>query len=75
MTQVKLNALFSLLAAVTLVGIVYYSTKANALMLPTQSGQFLLGFYLPVVGMLNNFLAMRFIRKDEALVRSADRIR
>lgn len=75
MTQVKLNALFSLLSAITIIGIVYYSLKANALMLPEQQGSYLLGFYLPIVAMFSNFLANRFIRRDETLVRSADRIR
>lgn len=75
MTQVKLNALFSLISAITIVGVVYYSLKGNALMLPEKQGTFLMGFYLPIVAMFNNFLANRFIRKDEALVRSADRIR
>lgn len=75
MTQVKLNALFSLVSAITIVGAVYYSLKGNALIVPEQQGAFLMGFYLPVVAMFSNFLANRFIRKDEALVRSADRIR
>lgn len=75
MVQVKLNALFSLLVACTIVGAVYYSFKANELMNPEVPGSYLLGFYLPVVAMFNNFLANRFIRKDEALVKSADRIR
>ncbi|MEP1096637.1 MAG: DUF4293 domain-containing protein [Cyclobacteriaceae bacterium] len=75
MTQVKLNALFSLLCALILVGLVLNMTKANQLIHPEFSGQYKLGFFLPIVGMFNNFLANRFIRKDEALVRSADRIR
>ena len=75
MTQVKLNALFSLLTAATLVGTYLYTSKANGLFDPTIQGTFLIGFYLPIVAMLNNFLANRFIRKDEQLVRSADRIR
>ena len=75
MTQVKLNALFSLVVAMTIVGAVIYSIRANELLLPLQRGNFLLGFYLPIVAMFNNFLANRFIRKDEALVKSADRIR
>ncbi|MEM6735945.1 MAG: DUF4293 domain-containing protein [Bacteroidota bacterium] len=74
-TQVKLNALFSLLSAATFVGIYIYIGKANALFSPEIFGTFLIGFYLPIVAMLNNFIANRFIRKDEALVRSADRIR
>ena len=75
MTQVKLNALFSLITALTLVGTYLYISKANQLFEPQIQGTFLIGFYLPVAAMLNNFLANRFIRKDEALVRSADRIR
>jgi len=75
MTQVKLNALFSLLAAATFVGIYIYISKANALFDPKIFGTFLIGFYLPIVAMLNNFIANRFIRKDEKLVKSMDRIR
>lgn len=75
MTQVKLNALFSLITAGTLVGMYLYINKANQLFDPQVQGTFLVGFYLPIVAMLNNFLANRFIRKDEQLVRSADRIR
>ena len=75
MTQVKLNALFSLLTAATFVGMYVYISRANALFDKNVFGTFLVGFYLPIVAMLNNFMANRFIRKDEALVRSADRIR
>ncbi len=75
MTQVKLNALFSLIVALTIVGAVVYSLRGNGLIVPERQGSYLFGFYLPVAAMLNNFLANRFIRKDEALVRSADRIR
>ena len=75
MNQVKLNALFSLLTAATFVGMYVYISRANALFDKDVFGTFLVGFYLPIVAMLNNFMANRFIRKDEALVRSADRIR
>ena len=75
MPQVKLNALFSLITAGTLMGSYYFISKANALFDPQVQGTFLIGFYLPIAAMLNNFLANRFIRKDEQLVRSADRIR
>lgn len=75
MTQVKLNALFSLITAATLVGMYVYISKANVLFEPQAQGTFLLGFYLPIVAMLNNFLANRFIRKDEQLVKSMDRLR
>jgi len=73
--QVKLNTLFSLLSAGTFVGIYLYINKANALFEPTGFGQFLIGFYLPIVAMFNNLLANRFIRKDEKLVRSMNRLR
>ena len=75
MTQVKLNALFSLLTAATFVGIYLYISKANALFDPQVFGTFLIGFYLPIAAMFNNFIANRFIRKDEKLVKSMDRIR
>lgn len=75
MTQVKLNALFSLLTAATFVGIYFYTTKGNGLFDPSVFGTFLIGFYLPIVAMLNNFIANRLIRKDEKLVKSMDRIR
>ena len=36
---------------------------------------YLAGSYLPIVSILFAFLAIKFIRKDEELVRSADRLR
>jgi hypothetical protein len=39
------------------------------------SVQYGIGLGLPVVALIFNWLAARFIRKDEALVRSADRLR
>lgn len=75
LTQVKLNALFSMLTAATLLGTYLYISKANALFDPLKPGTFLIGFYLPIVAMMNNFLANRFIRKDEKLVKSMDRLR
>ena len=38
-------------------------------------GVFLLGFFMIPVAMIANTMANRFIRKDEKLVRSVDRIR
>jgi hypothetical protein len=34
-----------------------------------------MGLYLPIAAMICNILANRFIRRDENLVRSADRMR
>ncbi len=34
-----------------------------------------LGLYLPIIGLIMGFLAIRFIRKDDKIVRSMDRLR
>ncbi len=34
-----------------------------------------IGLYMPVLGLIFGFLAARFIKKDEKIVRSADRLR
>ena len=71
MTQVKLNSVFSLLISGILVGIIIYVRKFD----PQFTGSPLFGGILIIVAMINNMIANRFIRKDEKLVRSADRIR
>jgi uncharacterized membrane protein YhdT len=75
MLQVKLSGLNYLLLSGVLVA--YYLTikEDNGLLTDPGRGQFLIGFYVPVIAILLNFLVIRFIRKDEALVRSVDRIR
>jgi hypothetical protein len=39
------------------------------------SKSYLFGSYLPILSILLSFMAIRFIKKDEELVRSADRLR
>lgn len=75
LTQLKLGALNSLLIGGTLVAILYLSIQGRQLLAPEEEGQYLTGFYLPIAALVFNMLANRFIRKDEALVRSADRFR
>ena len=74
--QIQLGALNSL---VTGGGILFtwfvYINKAELVVDPTGQGQFGIGFYLPLAALLLNSLANRFIRRDEKLVRSADRLR
>ena len=41
----------------------------------TIKGSYLVGFYLPIAALICNILANRAIRKDEKLVKSADRMR
>lgn len=74
--QIQLGALNSLIIAASfMVGYFIYVTKAEALVDPNQQGDFEMGFYLPIVALICNSIANRFIRKDENLVRSADRLR
>ena len=75
LTQMKLAALNSLLIGITL-GICIYLAYQGQQMLPGPGvGEYLIGIYLPGVAFVCNALANRFIKKDEALVRSADRFR
>lgn len=74
--QIQLGALNSLvIGASFLVSYLVYITKAELLVKPETQGDFGLGFYLPIVALILNSIANRFIRKDEKLVRSADRLR
>lgn len=73
--QIQLGALNSLLIASTLGLMLYFIQKAERLLALDQQGTYLIGFYFPVAALLFNLLANRFIRRDEALVKSADRIR
>ena len=73
--QMFLNMINSLVMVVTLALIIYTSHQANADINPDVNGAFVLGFWAIFGGMIMNLLANRFIRKDEMLVRSVDRIR
>lgn len=73
LNQMKLGALNALIMAATL-GISYYKIYQYEGLIEGQ-GAISLGFYLPAGAMLLNIIANRFIRKDEKLVKSVDRIR
>lgn len=73
--QMMLN-MFNSLAMVVNVGlIVWFTHSANAEFNPQANGAFVLGFWAIFAALVMNMLANRFIRKDEKLVRSVDRIR
>lgn len=73
--QIKLGFLNSLLMSAVL-GTTFLGIKSgNSLFNETGSEDFMVGFYLPIIALLFNLMANRFIRKDEDLVRSVDRIR
>ncbi|MDW3212092.1 MAG: DUF4293 domain-containing protein [Reichenbachiella sp.] len=73
--QMKLGALNSLFMGGAMGLIVYHVYQAERMVAPTQQGNYLFAFYLGVSALLFNLLSNRFIRRDEKLVRSADRIR
>lgn len=74
LTQMKLGALNSLLMG-GFIGLSYYFSVKAENMIPGTQGQFQIGFFIVAAALLFNALANRFIRKDEKLVRDADRIR
>lgn len=73
--QIQLGALNSLVMGGCLGMAYYYSTKGDQMLNPTTIGNFQAGFYIIAAALLFNSLANRFIRKDDKLVKSADRIR
>ncbi len=73
--QMFLNMINSLVMVINLGLVVYLTYSKNADFNPTASGSFMIGFYCIVLAMVFNIIANRFIRKDEMLIKSVDRIR
>ena len=74
-TQLKLGAVNMLLIVAVIGANFFYSTQGEILLNVKLEGAYLAGFYLPTLALLLNLLANRFIRADERLVRSQDRLR
>ncbi|MFY0598283.1 MAG: DUF4293 domain-containing protein [Cyclobacteriaceae bacterium] len=72
--QIQLGALNSLLIGGNIGLIYYFSTKGEPI-IQNHRGDFLPGFFVIAAALFFNALANRFIRKDDKLVKSADRIR
>lgn len=73
--QMLLNMINSLVM-VTLVVATFLTTNGiNEEIQAQDGGEYGIGFWAILVAMVMNMLANRFIKKDEALVRSVDRIR
>jgi hypothetical protein len=72
MTQVKACNLLMILICV-LVGLLFFT--ADTLNTENAKVVYKYGTYLPLIQLILTFLAMRAIKKDEELVRSADRLR
>jgi glucan phosphoethanolaminetransferase (alkaline phosphatase superfamily) len=75
MRQLQLGVGLSLLLAGGMLGIIFISRSANDWINPRALGTQNVGFYLPMAALVLNMMANRLIRRDEKLVRSADRIR
>lgn len=73
--QMMLNMVNSLLMVGLVVSIFLTTNGINEEIASVVAGSYQLGFWAVLVAMVCNMLANRFIRKDEALVRSVDRIR
>ncbi|RYY17155.1 MAG: DUF4293 family protein [Cytophagaceae bacterium] len=74
-TQLKLG-MVNLLLIVATFGIAFVlQNQGEAALTPKLEGQFQPAIYLPTLALMLNLLANRFIRRDEQLVRSADRLR
>ncbi|MEJ6736183.1 MAG: DUF4293 domain-containing protein [Flavobacteriales bacterium] len=76
--QIKLGKLNILLISLEIAAIVMYSdlTKSAIGTNPEEVIVSLkLGVIIPVLSLILTYLAIRFIKKDEALVKSADRLR
>jgi glucan phosphoethanolaminetransferase (alkaline phosphatase superfamily) len=75
LTQIKLGTLNSLLITGSLVFLVYLTYKGQSEIMPNILGEYKIGLFMPAIALVLNSVANRFIRKDEKLVRSVDRIR
>ena len=76
LNQMKLGLLNTLVLAALLGTSFYYATYVGAEMVDADgNGSYHAGFYMPLLALLCNALANRFIKRDEDLVRSVDRLR
>ncbi len=75
LTQMKLGALNALLVGGTVLLNYLFSNKGSAMMPGDYPEEYKIGFFLPVIALIFNSLANRFIRRDEKLVQSANRMR
>ncbi len=73
--QMLLNMINSLVMVVLVVVIFLTTNGVNTDIQATNGGKYAIGFWAILAAMVFNMIANRFIRKDEMLVRSVDRIR
>jgi hypothetical protein len=63
-----------LLLSLILLGLIFFATDSLSSITDVKV-HYLFGIYLPVIEIVFLYLAIRFIKRDEELVRSADRLR
>lgn len=76
--QIKIGKLLILLIAFQIAAVVMYSdTVKSAIGLPLEEivVSFNVGAVIPILSLISSYLAVHFIKKDDKLVRSADRLR
>ena len=73
--QMKLGFVNTVLLGI-LFALLYYEIMEGDKILPHPTfGEYKIGFFLPIAALILNIMANIYIKKDEDLVRSADRIR
>jgi len=76
--QLKLSKLILLLLTLKLVAIFIYSEAATSRITTNEEHlliNYKIGIIIPILSLLFTYLAIHFIKKDDELVRSADRLR
>jgi hypothetical protein len=74
--QMLLVALNSLIQGGLMILIVYFTQKEfNGNFAPAKTGNFSIGLYAVFFALMANWLANRFIRRDEKMVKDSDRMR
>jgi peptidoglycan/LPS O-acetylase OafA/YrhL len=74
-TQMKFGFLNTLLIIILFALMYYQIVEADKMMSHPLYGEYRMGFFLPLFALGFNILANYYIKRDEDLVRSADRIR
>ncbi len=75
LTQIKMGALNSLLMSSVLGISLYLTFQVEKIIAPETRGDYGIGLFMTCFGLILNVLANRFIRRDEKLLRSVDRLR
>lgn len=73
--QIKLGALTALLVMIAVAVSVFVIYKNEMNFDPDVKATPQVGFFIPLVALLFNSVANRFIKRDEKLIRSVDRVR